>query len=175
MEKPVPELGSGDTSGTPTDKDFTNPTWSKCTYCIQEEGLCDCVNMSDGSISDPYLQSILLESAVQPESLINRNVEDSTTVNAVEKKASAFSTDYEPLNESFPEEYRQLLASMFHAATSLGQVYLQSMRHLTGSSKMWQTSVTRSSVYFFKSLLFVLLVEVFNSCGSFLSNSLPRA
>jgi len=78
--------------------------------------------MSDGSISDPGLQSIILESAVPPESLINKPVQDATTVNAVDKKPPAIVTDDECLNESFPEEYRQLLASMFHAATSLGQV-----------------------------------------------------
>jgi hypothetical protein len=71
--------------------------------------------MSEGSISNPFVQSILLESAAHPESLINQTAQDSTTVNAVDKKASACD------DESFPEEYRQLLASMFHAATSLGQ------------------------------------------------------
>lgn len=114
MEKPA----SSDVSGTPIDEDFTDPAWSNCTYCIQEGRLCDCVNMSEGSISNPFVQSVLLESAAHPESLINQTAQDLTTVNAVDKKASACD------DESFPEEYRQLLASMFHAATSLGQVNL---------------------------------------------------
>jgi len=112
---------SSEIAVTPTDEDFCNPMWSNCTDCIQDEGLCDCVNMSDGSsINDPYLQSILLESAVQPESVVKSSVQDTTTVNAVDKKSPTFTSEDESLDD-FSGEYRQLLASMFHAATSLNQ------------------------------------------------------
>jgi hypothetical protein len=117
-EKPVPEVGSSEVSGAPTDKDFAIPMWKDCTYCMKEERSCDCVNTSDGC--DPYLQSILLESAVHPESL-NKTVQEATAVNEVDKKAPVSVSDKEYFNEGFPEDYRQLLASMFHAATSLGQ------------------------------------------------------
>lgn len=119
-EKPVPEV---EVPGAPTDKDFAIPMWKECTYCMKEERSCDCVNTSDGS--DPYLQSLPLESAVHPESL-NETVQEATTVKEADKKAPVLVSDNEYFNESFPGDYRQLLASMFHAATSLGQVHFNS-------------------------------------------------
>lgn len=117
----VPELGSSEGPGAHADVDFADRMLKDCTYCMQEERLCECVNTSDGSISDPYLQSIILESAVHPESGANKTVQDSSTGTPVDKKAAVFVSDDECVNESLSEEYRQLLASMFHAATSLGQ------------------------------------------------------
>jgi len=115
-EKPVPEVESSEISGAPTDVEFVIPMWKDCTYCMKEERSCDCVNTADGS--GPYLQSLPLESAVNPESL-NKTVQEATTVKEVDKKAPVSDNEY--FNASFPEDYRQLLASMFHAATSLGQ------------------------------------------------------
>ncbi|KAG0614519.1 hypothetical protein M758_6G183600 [Ceratodon purpureus] len=119
-ENLVLDLESSNISGAPTEEETINPMWSNCTYCIQEERLCDCVNMSDGSIGDPYLQSVLLESIVRPENLTEKTVQDSNIVKMEDKKSSAFATD-ERLNETLPEDYRQLFASMFQAASSIGQ------------------------------------------------------
>lgn len=129
------DFGPSDSSGTPTDEEPINPTWSNCTYCIQEARLCDCVNISDCSIGDPYLQAILLESIVRAESLTDKKIQDSYVVKMNCKKSSAFATD-ECLNESLPEDYRQLFASMFHAVTLIGQVYLRFTFHPTYSSNM---------------------------------------
>ena len=120
------DLGSSNVLDTSLDEELIDPMWSTCRYCIQEEELCDCVNMSDGSIGDPYLQSVLLESIVRPESVTEKTVQDSNMVKMDNKKFPAFATD-ECLNESFPENYRQLLASMFHAAKSIGKACLLSM------------------------------------------------
>lgn len=128
-----------------TGEEPINPTWSNCTYCMQEESLCDCVSMSDGSIGDPYLQSVLLESIVRPESLTGRTVQDSNIVKMDDKKSSAFVSG-EGLNESFTEDYCQLLASMFHAATSIGQVHLWSMCHPIDTPNLYQIIVRNLSV-----------------------------
>lgn len=75
--------------------------------------------MSDGRFGDPYLQCVL-ECIVCSESLVYSTVQDSKMVKRNNKKSSAFASDG-CLNESLSEDYCELLASMFHAATSIEQ------------------------------------------------------
>ncbi|XP_024387937.1 uncharacterized protein [Physcomitrium patens] len=113
------EPESSKVSSPCTNEKSTDCTRSCCAYCIDGQSLCDCVHMPCKS-NDRNLKPTLPKDVINSENHTDKIVQDPSTME-VEEQKSMLATEDGSRNETLPEDYRRLLASMLHAATSLGQ------------------------------------------------------
>ncbi|XP_024368820.1 uncharacterized protein [Physcomitrium patens] len=98
-------------------EESTNLEWSNCTYCTEGQSLFDCVNIPEGWNGGLEPESVLLDSDKHEEIPSNETVHEQCMAKVVDRKATTDGC----FSERLPEDYCHLLATMLHAASSLGQ------------------------------------------------------